>query len=482
MSKTNPCNSPADRKTFETCVKGMEAYNADLKPIVESKQQVGVSWMNDSTNTSQLEEAATLKIQEFASKIEQQKVSCFSKDNIQACGYTRTAVEMEKNVGSLSLFQSKAPTEDVPFVDSATHYIIVKNNSTKQEVIIDTGCTVSAFPPSFIENNPNRFKRVSTAQNYDIGLYQSSGIKLLFGQTKIFSPSLVVVAPVLDFLEGTEVGQRFVSIIGQDFLSSHAYEINYDNNVMRVDQDVKKRVGEGEWKAVPFRATSIPSFWISVDIYVNGTKLPFILDTGASNSDIIPTCANHLGLDTTEGNSLQQGVSENHEIENSEPLSITVGDHTFDNMVMSISAENDPNTKTLQMTGACGVLGLDILHQFNVIYDPYTFNLYFQKRDNTPSAPQFSLGILPSRDASDGKMLAKAVGSKSAAEKAGVRVGDKIISINGIPSEEMTIYGFKEFTYKNKPPFVFAILSNGEEKIITIPPKPLSAKLEESEG
>jgi len=457
----------------------MGTYYADLNPVIESKQQVGDSWRKNAWRSPDLENTASTRIQELESKVEQQKVSCFSKDDLQACGYILAAEQTEKRIGPLSFFQSRVPAENASFVDSPTHYIIIKSNSSEQEVIVDTGCSHTGFSSSFIEENPTHFEKVTDAKNYDIGLYRASGVNLYLGKTKKFSPLAIFEAPVLDLLEGTEIGRRFISIIGQDFLSSRPYEINYDNNVMIIDQDVKKRVGEGEWKTVPFRAKPSPYFLVSLDIYVNGTKLPFILDTGASSSDIVPVCADHLALETVEGNSIQQGVSHNYESESSKPLSVIVAGHTLDDMVMSISTEDDPTTKAIQMVGACGILGLDVLHQFNLIYDPYTFNLYFQKRENVSSVRVPSLGILPNRDKDDGKLVVKGVATKSPANKAGLQIDDKIISVNGIPSEKMTIYGFREYTIKNAPPFVFVVSRGGKEKAITVQKTSLTAMLQE---
>jgi hypothetical protein len=159
---------------------------------------------------------------------------------------------------------------------------------------------------------------------------------------------------------------------------------------------------------------------------VNGRHFRFLLDTGAPGGVSLGTrAARALGLwDDSKPFAPQQtrgigGIGGLGRIVRAQSLSF--GARTFERPLVLLRAKEDAGGADVD-----GILGLDVLRQFNLSTDPHARSLWVKSYAAAPSDERYGLSGLWLDPAPDGARVA-IVGTGSPGAAAGIRAGDRII-------------------------------------------------------
>jgi len=124
-------------------------------------------------------------------------------------------------------------------------------------------------------------------------------------------------------------------------------------------------------------------------------------------------------------------------------------------------------TGVSSMSNVNGILGLEILKRFNTIYD-YKKKVMYIKRNSLFDAPyrENKSGLKLKKE--NGTLTVESVTAESAAEKAKIKVGDIILSVDG--KEGMTNDQCKNYFSNADKVIELQILRNGKEMTISLKP------------
>jgi len=348
---------------------------------------------------------------------------------------------------------SKLPDDAFPAQFNGRYIIIkaVMNDSTEINLLLDTGAQMPTFDSSFIAQNKDRLGIVTKPAHAIVespsGLFYitdriTGSIKLkAFAENEEFRGALMIanikklnlgadaIFPVYLFFKDKTVminlKDQYIRILSQDTL----------NNLKR------------QYISFPLKGTQYTYFSISSKIFAD--KVPNLpvnitgdlqIDLGAPGflylfksqkvvNNAFPPTTKSLKIKTLSFNMIDTVCSESlvtDQLQLSDTLSFRNARITLLNQFINV----DPTQ--------IGLLGNEFLSKFTVIIDYRNKQLYLR-----PNTEYFS----PCRNSNLGMRLSKIPDQKSCivnsiyvgtpAYIAGIQLGDKILSINGVPTESI---------------------------------------------
>jgi len=362
------------------------------------------------------------------------------------------------------------PEGAVPIVYVRHIYIPSVVDSIEGNFVFDTGADGLYLDSIFHANSP--FRKFNTVNAFIPGVGTGGHQRIIvitdtvnFG-FKGFNnnPSFVAVLslkPILgDFADG---------ILGGKYFANQILEINYLHQYIRLHDDFSI-IDTSEYTKINMKNVHGRLF-VPVTIQVNDevTIQDYAkLDIGSRGSvsltrqtaqkynlskivtDKILSYRTHGGISgATSGYSFRANVVE-------------IGSYRLDNVVMSYSEDR---SGSLSQRNDIGLLGNTILERFDVIIDFINSDLYLKANSNFNKPFDFCrLGFTyVDRSVTMNAWIVNGLFRSSNAEIAGLKSGDKIISVNGISIHEISFSEQPDFWRKTNTA-TLVVLRNGKER------------------
>lgn len=464
MAGINPCdtakNLALQQPDLEQCLAGADEFHPFALAFISVRHALGRLRIQKGSEKAVKAQEDTLKDYKdrFTSMLDAKKQGCDSGD-MRFCGFVNGYEHFVKYFGPIDVWKTASDRSvEVPMKPNRSFVVIpAGDGKTNEEMIFDTGTNSAVFSEGFFKQHSGDFTLLPQKNSlYNIPIYQS-GISFHFGKLN-YKPVSALISGILDYLEGSDVNNRLVSILGMDVLQDIGFKVDFDKSRFTLAPDVEASLKKGKWFAVPAEIKfGDTSFTMSIPLTVNGQEGTWLLDTGDTLFSTLRTCAKHIpDLQTGDVGTGMDVVGE-HRV-NEGKVSVRVGNKTLDGVRMTIMDDDTPGNKA--MLPDCGAVGIGVLQNFNLIFDHGTFTLYMQPRSNMPVQHDSGIRISPKRV--NGKIVAETVAG-GVAEKAGLKSGDVIEKVNGVDTERISILEFGEFTFKT-----FNVDRNGQKLTIKI--------------
>lgn len=324
---------------------------------------------------------------------------------------------------------------------------ITLNGKGPFNFLLDTGIGVCLITnPSLIDTlhlrGLRQMKITGFGQGDELSASVASGITLRLGRTVAHSMNVIILNE--DLLELSEtLGMPIHGLIGYDFFDSFLVEIKYSSHRI-----ILRRFSSGY---VPEKSTAVAISIEEKKPYIESTVkldgkvyngLKMIVDTGAGHSVSLET------YDDKPFDIPQNNIQANLGVGLLGPIhgyigriqSIQVGSYTMNNVVSSFPEFREV-IKRSGFPDRHGNLGNPILKRFRVTFDYSRKMMYLRPAHsfNDPFEHDMSGLELITKAPDFKRILVNRVELNSAADSAGLRVADEIISINFRPVRELSM-------------------------------------------
>jgi hypothetical protein len=260
------------------------------------------------------------------------------------------------------------------------------------------------------------------------------------------------------------LGLQIDGVLGIDLMRQFVITINYSAGL--VDFKPRRRILD------PGTMIKLESFR---DLYLlsavlQGKPMNLLLDTGSNSSAISQSGWSQL-LETSSSGSFVEGIGSPGSPSGGKFVCIremSIGGTMLHKTPMRIAPESASGL--FSDPGFTGLVGNDLLRQFIVTLDLATDTLYLRKDPlYKADRERFStIGIQFAKDTS-GTFKVMAVWNPSPAAKAGVKIGDQIVSVNGFSADGMSLEGLSRQIHGEPGRQVqLVILSNGSQVTLSL--------------
>lgn len=446
------------------CERGMRAFQNDISGIITARQNLGLAHTKAKLDSL---------VREVQDKYRQISEACNPGNNIGSCGYVYGYDRFVKAFGPLATFGTAHHKPDpVPMRAMKSGYVVLPLAShPDQESMLDTGAQASGIAVEWRQRHPEYFHSAGEHIHKTVEQVMTSELVFTLGNLS-FSPAMAVVTPALDMLEGSDNQHTMIAILGLDLLYPIPWEINYDNSIFTFHVDVEERLKDAKekWLPIPVRLiNNMMGYYMSVQAHVNNVEMDMLVDVGNNKTGIFEHCANKipdLSVERTGTSVNVGGLGDSWHVQN---VAVRVGGVAQIFSDLSVAPASDPQTPILASLGFCGLLGLDFLGRFNLLWDPENFFLYASpSKERAKIKDGGSIAFTPMRDKQSGRMIVAAVNEGEAADKAGLQMGDILTHVDGRSTREITILQMLDLRYSVNPATELTILRDGKEKKIIL--------------
>lgn len=339
----------------------------------------------------------------------------------------------------------KSQVLELPFEMVEDHLVIKLyiNDQQPASFIFDTGAGMTVFDT----HEAQQLGLQPSTQSTINGFSSSAAYDIVKGQSLTFSPTVRLnnVPFVLTDLSRLEsaIGCQFQGIIGYDLLRKYVVSLDYTAQKLRLHRKIKQ-VDHTGYRAIPFRMynnISIPQLEVSIQL-PNGEQFSGLvfLDTGAgltlsvnnpfAQKQRIRQKATQLYR--TDGEDLNgQSASEQLRI-----ASLQLDTFVLEELPISL---NQSDGGVSSMPSYLGILGATVLKRFDLILDYQNKTLYLRPNAHFQKPFHFPTVGFQMRKI-EGQIRVSTIGKKSLAYQKGLRVGDQILSINGVDDSDLVRY------------------------------------------
>ena len=388
--------------------------------------------------------------------------------NCSGCSKANTsALSQNETIDTLPI-----PKDAVPIVYTGHIYIPSEVNSISGNFIFDTGADGLYFDSTYYASNPFRKSQfingllpgvgTSGAQNV-IAITDTVNLTFKNYSEKLSFIIVLSLKPILgDFADG---------IIGKQYFTNNVLEINYLSEYIRLHNNFSV-IDTSDYVKISMKKIDNRLF-VPLTIQINDEitiQDYFVLDIGSSGSISITSATAHkyklsdkiihkIPYYTKYG-----GISGYSSYYDFRAYSIKIGNYKLDNVTMDYSEDR---SGALSRDDHAGLLGNYILERFDVVIDFMNNDLYLKPNQNYNKSFNFSkLGFgYVDRNITMDAWIVTGLYKGSNAEIAGLKIDDKIISINGIDIHEIPLRKQENFWRKTDKVSII-VLRNGEEKKI----------------
>lgn len=144
---------------------------------------------------------------------------------------------------------------------------------------------------------------------------------------------------------------------------------------------------------------------------------------------------------------------------------LTIGDHTFENVVTSFKKRPDAGPMSREEEGN---LGAEILRRFNVTFDYKNERMILEPGKAMEDPFECDMSGLEVSRLEDGYFAIDRITPGSAAEQAGLGIGDIIVEIMGRPADDVSLIEFREMMKKEGEDVTLKVAHEGEKRSITL--------------
>lgn len=343
------------------------------------------------------------------------------------------------------------PEGAIPIVARGHIYIQGSADSVPGNFVFDTGASGLYFDTTFYVSNNFEYENMvhaklpgagSTPQDVNLIL---DPVRFSFGE-HIYETSQVPVLklkPILgDFADG---------IIGLNYFSESVVEINYSHEFIRVHKSIDN-LDLSDYTLCSLRKTK-NRLYLPATIQVNDTVTiegDFTLDFGSGGSiSLTSPVARNYDLNKNISDKVLHytkygGVGGESSGYTFLADGIQLFGFEFNHVIMDYSLDQ---SGALASTKSLGLLGNEILQRFDILLDFNNNILYLKPNEKYNEAFAFShLGFsYADRSKTLGAWIVKGLYEDRLPEKYGLKIDDKIISVNGINVQEIPYASQREF-------------------------------------
>ncbi len=465
MGNDNPCNAnnTPDGKIPFQCQQGWLEFAESQKPVLSVKHEIGQLRLGkgNKAELEELEKTLSHFNDLLNGKVEDEQKNCQSGDMV-SCGYVSMYDRFVKYFGPIDVWQiaNHRPVELPMSAADSEIMIPVGDKESNNEMLFDTGAPMPVFSKKYIGQHENNFLSIDKHVFYGTTIYRTSDLNVPIGCMS-YQPKFASSSDMIDYMEGSDIKHDYVALLGFDILQNIGFGVNFDRSKLTFDPDVDGTLSQGEWLAVPVDVWANGSgYSMEVPAQINGQlNERWILDTGSNRSSMTKKCADKIkDLIKKEGcisKSLAGEVPD--EVATAD---FNIGDHSVVNILFSITGADDPNSVINDNKGFCGLMGMDVLKNFNFIFDQGTFTLYLQPRVRKPN--EYCMhGVKPKRQ--DERLAVEVVCKNNAAERAGLLAGDVIESIDGRDTMNISILEFTGLAYPGNGALNLIVIRDGKK-------------------
>jgi hypothetical protein len=258
-----------------------------------------------------------------------------------------------------------------------------------------------------------------------------------------------------DYLElRNYLGSDVHGILGYELFSRFIVQIDYEKKMLTLMLPERFSVGR-KFQSIPIRIEDTKPYLFTPIELSDGTviKAKLLVDSGASHGLMLePTSDSRIKVPTTTLSSIiGRGLGGEITGRVGRIKALHLGNYKLDNAIANFP---DPNSYfdslKLGSTSRNGAIGGEILSRFTVIFDFPQEKIYLKKNHDFKGKFHYNLsGITIKAKGSNLNVFEiTEVRKQSVADLAGVKPGDLIINVNGIPASSMTlniINGFFNF-------------------------------------
>lgn len=268
-----------------------------------------------------------------------------------------------------------------------------------------------------------------TAQGTGAG---SGTYDVSYAKNVTFSLSRITISvPLIGVIDlsstKSQIGRQIEGLIGYDFFEKFIVEIDYEANLIRLfDPKTYRYSGVGESIPITVDRDARNAF-LEAEITVQGAapqSRRLLIDTGSNDTVDDSFVANSTGPQRE----IISGVGLGKEFKSTVGIvsRLKLGGVSFENVYAG--------------AGGVPLVGGGILRRFTVIFDYAHERMILEPNQHLKDTfPWDASGIVSLRLAESGKFLINSVLQESPASEAGLREGDSIQSIDGLPSEHFTL-------------------------------------------
>ena len=364
------------------------------------------------------------------------------------------------------------PNDAVPVVYQGHIYISSVVDSVLGYFVFDTGANGLYFDSTFYANNSFReFKFVkkvlsgagSGNPQRVIVITDTVSFRFENYSSKLTSIPVLSLKPILgDFADG---------LFGKQYFANNILEINYFHEYIRLHNDFNV-VDTAEYVKIGMKKERNRLF-VPATIQINDTisiQDYLMLDIGSGGGITITSAiANKYKLSDNVNSKILYytkygGISGYSSWFDFRAYSVKIGNYKLDNVTMDYSEDK---RGALSRDEYAGLLGNKILERFDVVIDFINNDLYLKPNQNYSKPFNFSmLGFgYVDRNTTMNAWIVTGLHKGSNAEVAGLKIDDKIISINGTDIREIPFTEQSNF-FKGIEKISLVVLRNGEEKRI----------------
>jgi predicted aspartyl protease len=312
-----------------------------------------------------------------------------------------------------------------------TFLIDARVNGFPAILLLDTGAEHSLLDRKFAQRlglHPvaeASLQRPYSSEKTEIVLVTDLDIQSVHGSDlKVMTDDLAASSGAL--------GVHIDGVLGNDFLCKFTVTLDYSAGSVTFDHMPVLHRG------VPTKLHRIGNRYF-VHLNFDGVSLIFLLDTGTNFSALSNSGWSRLN-ESKRTLSVINGIRSSGTTATSRLVCIhqlTIGGASYENLPMRVQ----PPTSVgfFANAGVDGLLGSDFLKQFVVSLDLANDALYLSPDHNfKPDQDRFStIGIQFAKDPT-GFFTVMAVWSPTPASQGGLKIGDQILSVNGLSTIEMT--------------------------------------------
>jgi hypothetical protein len=417
------------------CEEGQKEFNADVKTLQGVRHKAGEALLSSGAGKklkkiSKELKAATKKLD---AKYDKKSYECYEELDDVSCGYVNAHDQYVDALGPLSSFNfpSASPTTGKLKLENTGHPVVNLQSDALSEVLIDSGAEVSAFSKPFYNEYYDYFTFINNVPGSNIKVHLLDGLKLKVGG-QYFEPQMGFTIPdIVSELGSVEENYAMAGLLGMDFLVHHPFEVDYDEDKIIFDVDVRDRVGDGSWAQIPITLDQSASlaYTISMDVYVDGKLMNLVFDTGSRNSIVFRSCAPEMESKVTKSSAELVTVygTTSDIVDNA---SFAFGNDSITRSVFLVDDNSFYESKK-GMSGACGMLGANVLYYLDYIVDLTTMSLFVRRRENQPDHVEDDFDLGAALYNKNGGALLKDVKEDGIFGSAGLKDGDIVIEIDG---------------------------------------------------
>lgn len=354
---------------------------------------------------------------------------------------------------------------------------VILNNQLPLKFVLDTGVRSAILVDKSLSDSLNldyikkfTISGVGVERNIEVFLTNNVSLTLPAG---IYGEGHAMLVLEKDLLElKNYLGTDVHGIIGYELFSRFVVEINYSRQILtfRTHNSFKPK---RSYDVLPMVVRDTKPYISARLIQDDGSEaeVQLMIDSGSSQTLFIEQGTDTANIkipDSTLYSTIGRGLAGPIEGYIGRLPALELGSYKLENVIA-----NYPDTSTYidkkryQMSDRDGTIGGEVLSRFNVIFDFPGEKFYFKKSRGFKQPFTYNLsGLTVKATGPDFKtFVITEVRKNSAGEKAGVKVGDKILSINEHLSRNLTLNDVVGILSSRPKRRISLILKRNEEEL-----------------